>query len=340
MDLLLIGINHKTAPLEIREKFFLTKRQLKEALFELKEFSAVILSTCNRMEIYTHFADVNSGMQKIKEFLYAHYEVCENDIRRYFYVLEDIDVCRHIFRVSSGLDSQVLGETQILGQIRDAWTVAKDAGVIGNLLNELFEKAVETGRIVRQETKISQGNISIGSVAIKMCEEQLGELQDRSVLIIGAGKIGTLISKYLQEKGIKGIFVSNRTYERALELASNCGGEAINFTHLKEKLKTVDIVISSTTSPHLILRKEILMEVMQLRKKPLVIMDIALPRDVDPGAKDISDIILYDLDGLKSTVEENFARRKQEARLAEAIIQRELNKWQKKSLESVPEAVL
>jgi glutamyl-tRNA reductase len=329
MRLLLIGINHKTAPLKVRERISFNKKQLKDALMELKKmdlvFGTVILSTCNRTEIYIHLSKINSGLQKTKRFIYRRFQVKEDGLKRYFYILENnIDVARHIFRVASGLDSQVLGETQILGQVKSAWTVARDLGVTSELLDGLFDKAVKMGKIVRRETKISQGNVSIGSVAIKICEDRLQDLQDKSVLIIGAGKIGTLISKYLKDRNIKGIFVSNRTYEKARELALNCGGEAINFSRLKEKLKTVDIVISSTASPHLVLRKETLTEVMHTRKKPLLIMDLALPRDIDPEAKDIPDIALYDLDDLKSVVEENYNKRIKEANLAEKIIQREL----------------
>lgn len=354
MGLLLVGINHKTAPLEVRERFSFTEKQLKGSLVELKQIDLVlgisILSTCNRTEIYTHLSDANSGLQRIKEFFRSRYQVNEDDIRRYFYILGDLDAARHIFRVASGLDSQVLGETQILGQVKTARAIAKDIGVIGVLLGGLFEKAVDVGRIVRLDTKISQGNISIGSVAIRMLEKQFNGLQDKLVLIIGAGKIGTLVSKYLQEKGIKGIFVFNRTQARTYELASNCGGKAINFSQLREELKTVDIVISSTASPHLILRKETLAEVMQAREKPLLIMDLALPRDVDPEARNIPEISLFDLDDLKSVIEENYARRKQEARLAEVIIQRELDKFlatnrellckPKRLLASVPEVAL
>ncbi len=335
MSLVLVGINHKTAPLKIREEFSFTKKRLKITLVELKEMSLilgeVILSTCNRMEIYAHLTESKEKMPKSKEqitrFLLSRHRLTEDEFNRYFYILEDIDALRHIFRVASGLDSQVLGETQILGQVKSAWTIAKDMGTTDILLDELFKKAIDVGRVARIDTKISQGNISIGSAAIKMCEEQLGKLQDKLILIIGAGKIGALVSKYLQEKKIKGIFVSNRTYERASKLASNCGGEAIDFSRLKEKLKKAAIVISSTASPHFVLRKETLAETMQARVNPLFIIDLALPRDVDPEARNIPGIYLYDLDDLKSVVEDNFARRKKEARLVEGIIQRELTEF-------------
>jgi len=358
MGLVLAGINHKTAPLKVRERISFTKKRLKEAFVMLNQMDSicagVILSTCNRTEIYACLTEDKEkrpgGKEQIIRFFLSNYQFAEDEIRRYFYVLEDADAIRHIFRVASGLDSQVLGETQILGQVKSVRKMLKDSGIVNGLLDELFEKAVDVGRVVRRETKISRGNISIGSVAMRMLEEKLKDLSDKLILIIGAGKIGALVSKYFRKRGIRGIFVSNRTYARAYELSLNCGGEAISFSQLKEKLKEVDIIISSTASPHFVLRKELLAEVMQIRVKPLLIMDLALPRDVDPEAKKISGISLYNLDDLKSVIEENFVRREKEAKLAEVIVQREVNKFlnikwkilcrQEKFLESVSEAVL
>ena len=335
MNLILFGINHKTAPLKVRERFSFTGKRLKEVLIELKSIDSilgvVILSTCNRTEIYAHMADGSEQKAKSREqvtkfFLDGH-TFTKDEMNRYFYVLEDIDAVKHVFRVAGGLDSQVLGETQILGQVKSAWTAASEIGTVSSLLDGLFRKAVDVGKIVRTETKISRGNVSLGSAAIKMIEERFFDLMDKFVLIIGAGKIGTLISKYLKEKGINGIFVSNRTYMKARELAENCGGKVVNFSRLQEELKVVDIVICSTSSPHLILRKETLAEVMEIREKPLLIIDLALPRDVAPEAKEIQGISLYDLDDLKSVVEENYNKRKEEAKLADAIVQRKLDKF-------------
>ena len=326
MGLVLAGINHKTASLKIRERISFTRKRLKELLVELKQgdgmLGAAILSTCNRTEVYAYMA---KDKEQIKRFFLRSGWFTDEEFSRYFYILEDIDVIRHIFRVASGLDSQVLGETQILGQIKDAWTMGKDLGVISEILDRLFEKAVDTGKIVRRETKVSRGNISIGSLAIKMIEKRFKDLRNKSILIIGAGKISALVSKYLKERGARGTFVSNRTYIKARELALECGGEAVSFSRLKEKLEIVDAVISSTASPHFILKKEILTEVMRARRGPLLIIDLALPRDVDPEAKNISDISLYNLDDLQSVAEENYAKRKKEIKRAEVIIQRELN---------------
>lgn len=332
MKLLVIGISHKTAPVKVRERFSFTRRRLEESLAEFKNSglveAALILSTCNRTEVYAHVDKEASRIEKSKALVFDIFHAGEGEIGRYFYILEGVEALRHIFRVASGLDSQVLGETQILAQARSAWAIAKDMGTTSSLIDEVFKKALSVGGGVRAKTGISQGNISIGSVAIKMLEDNFKDLRDRTVLIIGAGKIGALISKYLKDKHIKGIFVSSRTYARAAELASNCGGRAVDFSVLKEELEGVDIVISSTSSPHIVLKKEMLLNVMRTRPRAgLFIMDLALPRDVDPAARAIDGITLRDLDDLKYVVEENHRKRLEEAVLAEGIVEQELNRF-------------
>ena len=331
MKLIVIGINHKTTPVRVREKFSFTRKLLQESLIKFKDSGfvsgAIILSTCNRTETYLHIDEACLDSEKTKLFAFSIFHAEKNDIEQYFYIFEDIDAVKHLFRVASGLDSQVLGENQILGQVKSAWGIAKDAGTSSIELDDIFEKAQEAGKIVRRDTKISQGNISIGSVAIKMLKDKLGYLQGSSVLIIGAGKIGTLISKYLKEENMNGIFVASRTHGRALELASNCGGRAVDLTKLEEELKGIDIVISSTSSPHIIIKKEMLIRVMQIRNRPLFIMDLAVPRDVDPMARYIDGISLYDLDDLKCVVEENYKNREKEALLAEKLVEREADRF-------------
>lgn len=328
MSLVLIGISHKTASIMVRERFSFTKEQFKESLKKINSIGSVlgvtVLSTCNRMEIYAYLRDNNLGIQELIRFLCDTFSVKETQIRRYFYVLNDTDVIRHLFRVACGLDSQILGETQILGQVKSAWEIASQTGVTCELSDALFRDAVSIGRETRLFTGISQGNVSIGSVAIKMLEERFGEIQDKSILVIGTGKIGSLVCNYLKEKNVSAIFVSNRTYAKACELALRCGGKAINFNQIKDELRTADIIISSTSSPHIILSYDTLLGVMKLRNKPLVIMDLALPRDVDPRVKHISGVSLLTLDDLKSVVEENYTKRQKEAGTAEKIIQKRL----------------
>jgi len=331
--MIVIGINHKTAPVDVRERFSFTRKHLAEALAEFKDsglvHGAVILSTCNRTEVYADAAQEGAA-----SLIFGMFNAAEAD-RDYFYVLNDSDCVRHLFRVASGLDSQVLGETQVLAQVRSAWAVAKDSGATGGLIDRLFTRAQEVGSAVRGRTKISQGNISIGSVAIKMLEENVSDLGSKSVLIVGAGKIGALISEYLLEKRIKGIFVASRTYAKAAGLASECGGRAVDFESLEEELKNVDIVISSTASPHIVLKGEMISEAMRSRPgRPLFILDLALPRDVDPEVRGISGVSLYDLDDLKNVVEDNYNRRRIEAALAEDIVRGEAEAfsqdiWQK-----------
>ncbi|MCQ9207501.1 MAG: glutamyl-tRNA reductase [Omnitrophica bacterium] len=328
MGLMVIGISHKTAPVEIRERFSFTKNQLLESQGQLNGSRGIrkiiILSTCNRMEIYAHSACNEICIDRITEFLAKKFNGFGSDTLKYFYTLIDEEATRHIFRVASGLDSQVLGETEILGQVRSAWLISRESGKTDDFLDTVFEKAIEIGAAVRRNTRISQGNVSIGSVAVKMLKDQFGSLQDKAVLIVGAGKIAGLMSKYLKKDGIKGFFVSNRTYVKACELARECRGEAVHFNKLQEKLKTVDIVISSTASPHIILKKEVIEEAMNMRQKPLLLLDAAVPRDIDPEVRNVANVVLYDLDDLKYVIEKNYNDRKKEALRVEEIIEKDL----------------
>lgn len=328
MELITIGISHKTAPVGIRERFTFTKTQLHEAQAQLKALSgiegALILLTCNRVEIYAHASCNKNSLGLIKDFFIAKFNITDQEFNKYFYVLEDAAAVRHIFRVACGLESQVLGELEILGQVKSALALSRDVGLTDDFLNLIFEKAIETGISARQDTGISSGNVSIGSVAIKVLKDHFRDLQGKSVLIVGAGKISGLMSKYLKEENIRGFFVSSRTHEKACEFARECGGEAIDFKELGEKLKTVNIVISSTSSPHFILKKELVSEAMRERTSHLLLLDLAVPRDIEPSVKEIANVTLFDLDDLKSVIEENYNRRKNEARLVEQIITRQV----------------
>jgi len=327
----LIGISHKTAPLQIREKFAFSRKQLGEALSKLLENEsideAVILSTCNRTEIYACINDMELGAVELKNFLINYHHLEENRNSRYLYFLKDREAIKHLFRVASGLDSQVIGENQILGQVKAAYLQAKEMGTTNGLFNRLFQKASAVGKLVRTKTRISQGNLSIGRIALKMLEEFWQKLARKKILIIGTGKIGKLVAKYLKDKEVSGVFIANRTYENACLLASKVGGRAVKFDRLKDELTEADIVISATASPHLIIKKEIVSEIMALRKKTLVIMDLALPRDVDPEVKNVSNVILYNLDDLNSIIESNHKQRKEEAKRSEKIVEEETEKF-------------
>lgn len=331
MKLVVVGISHKTASVRIREKFSFTKSGLLESQAQLMTLngikSAIILSTCNRVEIYAYSSSNGSSAQSIKGFLSQKFNFPKETIEKYFYTLIDNLAIRHLFRVACGLDSQVLGEREILGQVKSALSATSEAGLIDDFLRLIFEKAIDMGVSVRENTKLSYGNVSVGSVAMKMLKDHFTNLSEKQVLIIGAGKIASLMSKYLKEEKIKGFFVSNRTYAKARELALFCGGEVVDFRLLQEKLETADVVISSTASPHIILRKKVVEEVMKVRRNPLLLLDLAVPRDIEPEVKQIAGVSLFDLDDLKGIIEENYNKRKKEATLAEETIERELAAW-------------
>ncbi len=331
MNLSLIGISHKTAPLQIREKFAFSRKQLREALSKLLENEsideAVILSTCNRTEIYACINGMELGPVELRNFLINYHHLEENRNSMYLYFLKDKEAIKHLFRVVSGLDSQVIGENQILGQVKSAYLQAQEMGTTNGQFNRLFQRASAVGKLVRTKTRISQGNLSIGRTALKMLEEFWQKLARKKILIIGTGKIGELVTKYLKEEGVSGVFIANRTYENACLLASKVGGRVVRFDRLKEELTEADIVISATASPHLIIKKEIVSEIMALRKKTLVIMDLALPRDIDPEVKNVSNVILYNLDDLNSIIESNHKQRKEEAKRAEKIVEEETEKF-------------
>ena len=333
MQMIVTGISHKTSPISVREQFYLRASERELILSSLKNdpavVEAIVLSTCNRTEIYFDMPVEKKDLdyERIKSIILDIYNAEEDDIGRYFYIMEGAGAIRHLFRVASGLDSQVLGETQILGQVKSAWLLANDKGVTSDTLDKTFKKAQEVGKMVRVKTGISQGNISIGSVAINMLEERFNDLRERSVLIIGAGKIGALVSKYLREKNMRGIFVASRTYSRALELANSCAGKAVDFCSMEAELKDVDIVISSTSSPHIVLKKDVVAHIMSTRAKPLFIMDLALPRDVDPEVKEITGVFLCDLDDLKCAAGENQNKKEAEVTAAEKIVLNELNNF-------------
>ncbi|NOZ64064.1 MAG: glutamyl-tRNA reductase [Caldiserica bacterium] len=329
MDFVLWGINHRSAPLKVRERFSFSCRKVEEILMRWSKSEVidelVVLSTCNRTEVY-----VASGFPgEVQEFLREELHL-RGYPPEYFYFLQNKDMVRHLFYVASGIDSQVMGENQILSQVKEAYFRAKEAGSTGKHFNKLFQKAMEVGKIVRRKTKISAGNVSVGSVALKMVENLWGGLEGKRILIIGTGKIGELVARYLTQKGISGTFVANRTYKKAVELAGKIGGKAVRLDNLRKEVESADIVISATSSPHLILKKKLVQEVMRCRKEPLCMMDLALPRDIDPEIKNIDKVVLYDLDTLNLIVAENHKMRMKEAEKAKVIIEEEVEKLWKR----------
>jgi len=327
--LVVVGINHRTAPLEIREKLSFSERRLEEYLESLRQTPAVIegmlLSTCNRVEIYAASAAPERCTDQLIRFMVAHHGLSEDDVRPSLYVHYGKDVVHHIFRVASSLDSMVVGEPQILGQIKDAYRVAHAESVTGRVLNKLLHKTFSVAKRVRTETQIGDRAISVSFVAVELTKKIFGKLEGREVLVIGAGEMCELACRHLIASGVRRVVVTNRTEKRAEEMAQQFGGETIPFDRLYEALLRVDIVVSSTASSTFVLSKDIVSQVIKTRKnKPLFFIDIAVPRDVDPEVNTIDNVYLYDIDDLREVAEANMKNRGEEAQRAESIVDAEV----------------
>jgi len=328
MQLLVIGLNHNTAPLEFREKFNLDRHQVKHLLHFCRYSDVIneiaILSTCNRTEIYLTTDHPMEGMAKIKAVIE---KVTKSDFHSdYFYVLTGENCVRHLFYVSSSLDSLVVGEGQILSQVKDAYHLARTDGTTSTLLNTIFNQAISTGKKVRTKTMIAYRSVSVSSAAVDLAMDVIGGLEDANILVIGAGKMSELTARHLLDKGAKSIFVTNRNYQHAVDLAEKYGGSVIKFDNFLEQAVDTDIIITSTGAPHYIIRSDQLEEVLKKRTKktPLVIIDIAVPRDVDPEVAGLRNAVLYNLDDLKNVVEVNKGLRNQETAQAKEIIEEDI----------------
>ena len=341
MNFIVVGTNHKYSPIEAREKMAFSKKRMGEVLSNLVRGdnvkSAVIISTCNRVEIYAHVDDIEGGIKRLKEFFSA--EAC-------LYAYIGKEAIRHLASVASGLDSQIIGERQIIEQVKSAHSRAKALEATDRFLDAIFEQAIETALKVRRETGLSKGDISIATIAIDLIKERLGSIDDKRILVIGVGKISELMASRLKEEGTRTIFVSNRTYERARELAKAACGEAVRFERLKEKLKEVDVIISSTASPHVVLKKEDILEAFSLQPsafslKRLLIIDLAVPRDVDDKVREIMGIELYSLDDLDFIIKKKSAERLNGAPKAMELIEEDIGKLcSRQNLESERELAL
>lgn len=333
MRIAVLGINHKTAPVEIREKLSFSEQSLAKHLLKLKESPGVegciILSTCNRTEIYAAFCN-GYGLDCIKNFLSNYAGVKINSIEKYSYIYEQGEMVHHLFRVAAGLDSMVLGETQILGQVRSAYDTARESGATSGVLNTLFQQAITVGKRVRTETGIDQKAVSISYVAVELAKQFFGSLKGLSVLVIGAGEMSELTVKYLVENGVTGVIVSNRSFNNAAELARQFGGKAVKFNELYDYMEAADIIISCTGALHYVVRfKEVTKVMKKFPGKKLMFIDIAVPRDVEPSVRKIDGVSLYDIDDLQNVVDDNLKERRRAAVFCENIINEELDKFMK-----------
>ncbi|MBA4370846.1 MAG: glutamyl-tRNA reductase [Coriobacteriaceae bacterium] len=342
MQLTLVGLSHKTAPIEIREKLTFPAHRQEEALSVLTSgpevAEAVILSTCNRTEIYA-VTSGEDGAGAIIDFLCDYHALDRHDLVRYLYMSEGEVVVRHLFRVVASLDSMVVGEAQILGQVKEAYDHSFSSGGCSRVFNKLFRQSFEVGKRVRTETEIGESAVSISYAAVELAKKVFDSLEARTILVLGAGKMSELTAKHLVSQGVKTVLVANRTHERAVELAERFHGEAIRFDDLYARMRDADIVISSTAATHHVITKERVAEVMRTRHgRPLFLIDIAVPRDVEPAVNDLSGVFVYDIDDLSGVVESNLEERMREAEKAEGLIEEEIAGFEAwlESMEVVP----
>ncbi|MFH2137977.1 MAG: glutamyl-tRNA reductase [Candidatus Omnitrophota bacterium] len=331
MDIELIGLNHKTAPIEIREKLSFSNGSLAQALDALKRQSpikeGVILSTCNRIEVYAMGSDVKRVDDSITHFLSDFHKLEKNYFQEHLYKIKGLPAIRHLFMVSSSLDSQVLGENQILGQIKSAYFKAREVGTVDKNFSFLFEEAIKIGKRVRAQTQIGCGAVSISSAAVEMAKKIFEDLTQKKVLIVGAGKIGELSATHLYNRGVQLVLVANRTLLKARELAEKFKGTAIDFGKLDAALEEADIVISSTSAPHLLVTKKQVQELILRRKqRPIFFIDLGLPRNIDPQANDVDNVYVYNLDDLQKVKDINLKERLNEAKKVERIIDEHLER--------------
>jgi glutamyl-tRNA reductase len=316
------GMSYRTAPVEIRERFAVSASQLVPQICRLRVDreldEVVLLSTCNRVEIY----GVTRDEPRSSDSLFTVLGCGELDLRLHGYVHENIEAVRHLFRVAGGLDSMVLGETEITGQVKTAYESALAAHVTGPVLNRVFQKAFQTVKEIRSQTTIGRGATSIGSVAVELAERIFHhDLSKHKVLIIGAGQMGETCVRHLAKKGSRSILVSNRSFERAIELATEFGGEAVRFEECLEAFTYADIVVAATGCPNTFLRRADVENMMRRRKnRPLFLIDIAVPRNIDAHVQSLEGVYLYNIDDLQAVVRENVRSRQQDLAKCDQII--------------------
>jgi glutamyl-tRNA reductase len=343
MHLTLVGLSHKTAPIEIREKLTFPANRQEEALALLTASpdvsEAVIISTCNRTEIYAVTAADSDGTGAVIDFLADYHDLDRHDLVRYLYFSEGEAVVRHLFRVVASLDSMVIGEAQILGQVKEAYEQAFSYNGTGRIFNKLFRHSFEVGKRVRNETAIGESAVSISYAAVELAKKVFDTLEGRVVLVLGAGKMSELTAKHLVSNGVTRVLVANRTYARACELAERFCGDPIEYEQLFNRMSEADIVISSTAATDYVVSKAQVAGAMRGRRgKPLFLIDIAVPRDIDPEVNELDDVFLYDIDSLNGVVESNLEERMREAERAEVIISEEMDEFERwlESMEVVP----
>lgn len=333
MTLALIGVNHKTAPIELRERIAISRDELPEMTRALGEMPGVsecmIVSTCNRVEL---IASLDSANTDLVEFLHRRFEIAPQELAPHIYEHRDQEAVRHLFRMAASLDSMVVGEPQILGQVKEAFAVAKESGTVAGQLEHLLQSAFAAAKKARSETGIGSNSVSIASVAVEMARKIFGSLQGRTVFLVGAGKMSELAARHLIQQGAGSVLITNRTYERARRMAEEFEGtvtpKVVAFEEIYEAASSADIVISSTGAPHHIFRPEHGHAFLQRRRnRPMFFIDIAVPRDVDPAMNKLDGIFVYDIDDLQQVAVSHMEERSRQAVDAESLIEGEVQRF-------------
>jgi glutamyl-tRNA reductase len=342
-SLLALGVSHKTAPLALRERLALPEGRasgvLRELVAHTTTHEAVAISTCNRTELYLVTSDPVDAENEALGVLSRQAGIRPTELLGHIYSLRDGEAVRHLFEVASGLDSMIVGEAEVQGQVKRAYELALVEGVTGPVSNRLFRDALGAGKRVRTETAIGRSRVSVSSVAVELAQATLGDLTARRVLIIGAGETGELTARALHEHGVETVFVANRRYDRAIGLAQRFDGHAVRFEELPMQLAAADIVVSSTGSPHSLVGREEMETVMELRDgRPLLLIDIAVPRDIEGTVRQLAGVTLYDMDDLQRQVARNLSVREAEASRARTLVEEEAQRYEAwlASLEVVP----
>jgi glutamyl-tRNA reductase len=347
MELFVLGLSHKTAPIDLRERLAVPEKDLPRALDALGEVSELaermLVTTCNRAEVYGVAEEsLEESVAAVTGCLARYHRLEPADFAHALYTYRSAGAARHVFRVACSLDSMVIGEPQILGQVKAAYSVARAQEATGIVLTNLLEQAFHVAKRVRTETGIAAAPVSISSVAVDLARKIFGDLAGRSVLILGAGEMAELALRHLVEDGVRSILVANRSYDRAVALAKQFQGRAVTYDDFRREIVEADIVISSTSAPHVILKREDMQVIIQERRhRPIFLIDIANPRDIDAGCNEVDNVYLYNIDDLQSVVAANLKERQREAERAETIIEREVGVFQSwlRGLDVVPTIV-
>jgi glutamyl-tRNA reductase len=332
MQLLLIGVSHRSTPVELRERLDFSTRGLDRALAALASSGAhdeaAIVSTCNRVELYVGCKDISGARAAIERFISDYHGVPSSELVPHLYTKVGPDAVQHLFRVAAGLDSLVVGEPQVLGQVKDAFNVASQMGSTGALLNKLFHSAFAAGKRVRSETALSEGAVSVSYAAVSLARKIFGNLKGRTVLVLGAGEMGKLTAIHMQAQGIARLVIMSRTASHAAALAQTIGGIAMPWDSIAAALTEADILITATGASTPIVSRDTVAQTMKARRKrPLFIIDIAVPRDVEPAAGNLEEVFLYNIDDLQAVVQENLSKRSTEAAQAERIVSDEVGRF-------------